>query len=248
VLLALGAVLAACFGVLAIYQVSPGAPPQFTSRQYEIGLASTKVFVDSPVSQISNVGADTAEIGSANDIRGLMTRAQLLASLMSTGPLKARISAQAGVPLEMLTVIAPTGFGTAGGESAGAPDRRMSVLDLSVDEKLPVIIMNARAADAATAKRVAGAAVDAIRHHVDTSAQAAGVAASKRLVVAPITPLESEVIVVGPRKLYGVAVFCVVFALWAVAIVMIPRLAEYWRSLAQAEAAAPPRATQQPPA
>jgi hypothetical protein len=248
VLLALGVPLAACFGVMAIYQVSAGIPPQLTGRQYDIGLASTKVFVDSPMSQISNVGAETAEIGSANDIRGLMTRAQLLASLMSTGPLKERISTQAGVLPKQLTVVAPTGFGTAGNESAGSTaDRRMSVLDLSVDEKLPVIIMNARATDAATAKRVAGAAVDALRHHVDTAAQAAGVPASRRLVVSPITPLASETVVVGPRKLYGVAVFCVMLALWGVAIVMIPRLAEYWRSLAHAEADAPPRVTQPHP-
>lgn len=235
--MALGVPVAACLGLLAIFQVSPGVPPQLSSRQYDIGLASTKVFVDSPTSQISNVGAETAAIGSANDIRGLMTRAQLLASLMSTGPLKERISARSGVAPDVLTVLAPTGFGTAGSQTSPPGDaRRISVLDLSVDEKLPVINMSARAPDSATAKRIAGAAVETLREHVDTAARTGHVPAEKRLVVAPITPLSAETIVVGPRKLYGVAAFLFVLTVWVTTIVMLPRLAEYWRWLSYTEA------------
>lgn len=227
-----GVLVAAVAGVLAVY--SPGPGTGLTSRQHTLGLASAKVFVDSSVSQISNVGAEASEVGSAHDIPGLMTRAQLLASLLSTQPLRNQIAANAGVPRDRLHVIAPTGFG-AGTSSTTGDTVRVSTLDLSVDENLPFIVMNARAVDAATARRVTQGAVAALTAYVAETARKAAVPTGDRLVVSPMTPPKAETIVVGPRKLYGLAAFLFVLTSWLVAIVMVPRLVDYWRTLSREE-------------
>ena len=225
------------------FQVTPGLPPKVASRQQHVGLASSKVFVDSPVSQVVSVGDAVSEQGSATDLAGLMTRAQLLASLMSTSPLKDRVAAEAGLRGDRLEVLAPTGFASplSISESAAAPDDpRVNVLDLSVDESLPILNLNVRAPDERSARRLAGAAVAVLGRYLEEMARGNAVPTEKRLAASRLGPATSETITTGPRRLVMMAVFAVVLGVWIVGILTLPRFIAYWRHLGASDPVAAP--------
>src|SRR4051812_44033604 len=84
--------------ILMTFRVSLGLPPTIESRQYDAGIAASDVLIDSPNSQIVDVGGGSTDVeGATIDLSGLSTRARLLANLMSNSPLKDRIARAAGI-------------------------------------------------------------------------------------------------------------------------------------------------------
>ncbi len=244
-LVAVGVVIALAIGVRTGYSVDIGVPPKLESRQYEAGIATAEVLVDSPTSLAVDVGGVSTEIaGQATDIGGVWTRAHLLAGLVASSPLKDRIARAAGIPPGRLIVIAPTGDKPAGedGRSASglnADVRKTAVMDLFIHNSMPIVSMNVQARDEALAARLATAAVDELRTHLAATALDATVPEERRLGVEALGKTSSTTIVKGPRKLLGIAAFLLFVLLWCTAIVVGPGLARTWRELARAEAARP---------
>ena len=169
-----GIVLAILGALLVSYHVSLGVPPQLDSRQYSAGVAEAQVLVDSPNSQVVDLGGgDSAdeEESAQIDILGLTTRARLLASLMSSSPLKDNVASAAGIRPDKLIVVGPAGEETAPRATTGTTvalgDRQANVITLYVDETLPIIVIQSEAPEAGTAGRLAGAAVDELRTYLD---------------------------------------------------------------------------------
>src|ERR1044071_1276315 len=91
-LVLLSGVLALLIGVLMAYRVHP--PFKFESRAYTVGIASTTAMLDTPSSQVVDLGGQDSEVaGSAGTLPG---RAALLASVLTTSPLKDEIAKSAG--------------------------------------------------------------------------------------------------------------------------------------------------------
>src|SRR5213080_3192290 len=98
-------VVAVFAGLFLAYR--PSLPPK--SRKYQVGVASVRVLVDTPDSQVIAVspkGSDT-----------LSVRANLLASLVVDGVVKATIAKRAGVPADKIV-------GVSGSSTSGPPAAR----------------------------------------------------------------------------------------------------------------------------
>ena len=233
-LILVGAAVALFAALLTIYRVSP--PFGLESKQYEAGLATVQVLVDSPQSQVVDLGEESPEVdGGTVDFGGLSTRSRLLANLMANSPLHERIADAAAIPADKLIVNAPVGpDGTPPVRPATSPkikptDRDAYVLGLFVDETLPLITVRAEAPDPREAKRLAGAAVDRLRAYVDSIASDAGVPRVWELEVSAVGPAQSETVVKGPRRLDALLAFFVLLCVWCAAIVTVPLLLAAWR-------------------
>ena len=231
--------------ILMSYRVTFGPPPKIESRQYNAGIAATDVLVDSPNSQVVDVGGRSTDVeGATIDLVGLSTRARLLASLMSSSPLKDRIAAAAGIKAGKLIVIAPTGddlaprVTPATNTSVKPGDRDANVLGLFVDETLPILTMRVQAPDAVSAERLATSAVAELGVYLKTVASDDKVPDTRQLVVEPLGKATSGTVVKGPRRLFAILVGLLVFVIWSAATVMLPRLVRMWREAARAEAEA----------
>jgi hypothetical protein len=240
----LGIVFALVGGLLIAYSVSLDLPPKLESRQYEAGVAAADVLVDSPNSQVVDVGGAPSDVeGAAIDIGGLSMRARLLASLMSSSPLKDRIARAAKIRPDMLIVVAPTGDDLAP-RAAPAPttkvkpgDRHANVMNLYVDETLPIITMRVQAPDAGTAERLASAALPELQDFLKTVASERSIDNARQLVVSPMGPATSATVVKGPSKAAAIFVGILIFGLWCAGTLMIPRVARTWTDAARLEAA-----------
>jgi uncharacterized protein involved in exopolysaccharide biosynthesis len=166
-LVALSAIAAAITGCAMTYQL--GFPP--TSRQYEIGLGSATALVDTPSSQVVDLGGDTGA-----DIATLAARSTLLASLITSSPLKDEIASRAGVARDKLIAIPPsggavgaTGTGTVSGASVRETDREANILRAKVPTlesgDIPIIAVETQSPDAAVAAKLADASFAVLKEH-----------------------------------------------------------------------------------
>ena len=233
--------------ILMSYRVSLGLPPKVESRQYAAGIAASDVLVDSPNSQIVDVGGGSTDVeGATIDLGGLSTRARLLANLMSSSPLKDRIATAAGVKANKLIVIAPAGADTAPTTTTTTSpsvkvkvgDRDANVLGLFVDETLPILTMRVQAPDPATAELLATSAVKELREYLKSVAAADNVPDARQLVIEPLGPATSATVTKGPRRLFAILAGLFVLVLWCAGTVLIPRFVRTWRDAERAEAEA----------
>ena len=231
--------------ILMTFRVTLGLPPTIESRQYDAGIAASDVLIDSPNSQVVDVGGGTSDVeGASIDLNGLSTRARLLANLMSNSPLKDRIAKAAGISPNKLLVIAPT---SADGTQPATPDspsvkvklgdRDANVLALFVDETLPIITMRVQAPDPVTAKQLATSSVSQLRVYLKTVASADQVPDARQLVISPLGPATSATVVKGPRRMFASLAGLLVLALWCAVTVLFPRFVKTWKEAARAEAA-----------
>jgi hypothetical protein len=161
----------------------PGAPPQ--SRQYQVALASSEILIDTKDSQVVTVG------GKGPDLPTLVSRANLLGSLMTSGPLKDSIAKSAGIPSEKLVVVPPANASTPGvpplpvetRASRGVPDAEAMILTLSIDESLPILHVVAQAPDEETAEKLSGGTIVGLRRYLGSVAASQDVPTARRLVV-----------------------------------------------------------------
>jgi hypothetical protein len=235
VLVAVGAALAVAAGLMVTYQVTPGVPPTFKSRQYEVGIASAAVLVDSRTSQVVDleVGPDRP------DVSQVSIRARLLANLMATSPLKDQIAARAGVRPDWLIGHPPAEGGpvanrTPQGPNAtiGEDDRRASVLTVYVNETLPIITADVRGPDAATAAKVAGASITMLARYVKAATASNRLPDARSLVVSRLGAAKSGTLTQGNGPLLGVVLFVFVFGAWCAALVAGSSLVRAWREAA----------------
>src|SRR3954463_13979071 len=138
-LVASAALFAIVVGCLVVYRYS--APLKLESRKYVVGVATARILVDTPASQV----VDIAPKGS--DLLG--GRATLLANLMVDGEIKTAIAKKAG--------LAPSNLLSSSGaappdDSSGKPNPRGFVLGTKVlttdrGDALPIIEVDAQGPD-----------------------------------------------------------------------------------------------------
>jgi len=222
-------VLALLAGTAVAYRIS--FPPKLDSRSYHVGVATSRVLIDTPSSQVVEVsptGSDT-----------LGARAGLIASLMVDGTVKAAIARRAGLRPDQFDGVSESAAETTPADAA--PNPRSSVLTTRVvtnttGDALPIIEIEAQAADAASAARLAGAAVTGLRDYLDTKAAQQRIPDAKRLQVGGLGAAQARDVVRGPRRLFALLATMFVFAAGCAAIVVTSSLARAWRVASEEEA------------
>ena len=221
-----GFIAALLIGVLMVYHVSLGFPPKLVSQAHYVGQASAQVLIDTPKSQI----ADLKPI----DPNLLYSRASILADLVATAPVQQEIAEQARIPAVQLevtpppsSVIAPiraTPLAVDGTKAASADNSWQ--LTVTIDPNLPIIAFSTVAPSAADAQQLATATLTVLRRHMGAIAASQHVPDDQRPVMNPIGPPLSASVPVGPRKLYGLAAFVVLFFVICFTIVVTAGKAE----------------------
>jgi capsular polysaccharide biosynthesis protein len=232
-LVAIAAVLAIAIGLMTAYKVSPS---KLQGRQYHVGVASARMLIDTPDSQVVDLEPKGAD--------GLGTRANLLANLMASGPVKAIIAEHAGINAAELIAIAPSMSGgpqvptpLSQRAAASASNPEAYVLTLRSDEALPIISVDAQAPDAEHAARLADAATTGLRDYLKSVAAAQNVPNARQLVISTLGAAQSADVVRGPRRLFALLAAMFTFGFMCAAIVLISGLARGWRQAVAAERA-----------
>jgi hypothetical protein len=234
-------VVAVIAGLLMSYSVS--GPTSIKSRQHQVALASTSALLDTPSSQVVDLGGKSSAEGTT-----LPGRAALLASLLTTSPLKDDIAHLAGIdPRTLLASTPGLGAGAPGG-AAKAPlatgttvragDPRASSISLQTDAQLPIIIVNAESRDANVAGRLANGTISVLRQHLAELAGNQKVPANRQVIVKPLGPARVGVVTRGAGPLIGVAVSVVVFLIACGLILLMSTMVREWRRASAMERAA----------
>jgi hypothetical protein len=227
------ALLAAMIGLLIPYHV--GFPPTLTSREHRVGVASTSALIDTPTSQVADLGRNPG-----TDVGTLAARASLLASLMTNSPIRDEIARRAGIPPRTLIATPPATVGPAPSPSPAASDGTMSesdprasILRTSVPTvlsgQMPIIAVDAQAPDAARAARLANASLAVLKAHVESVAGTDRVPDPRRLVVRQLGPAFGTLVTRGPSPLLGVLAAIGIFTFACCAILAGTALAAAWR-------------------
>jgi hypothetical protein len=235
--------LALLVGLSTAYRL--GLPPQ--SRQYKVGIASVTALVDTPSSQVVDLGG-----GIGSDVQTLSGRASLLASLMTSSPIKDEIAAKAKVAPDTLVAVPPAPGGAPGSTTSSADpigsikpsDRRASVLKAAIPaletSEVPIISVSTQAPDAAAAARLANDSIAVLQAYLRSVAGTDRVPAARRVVVRQLGPARSATVTRGPRKLLAVGVAAGLFAFGCALIIGVSGLVSGWRRMAELERAPAP--------
>jgi capsular polysaccharide biosynthesis protein len=233
-LVVLATFVAVLAGLVVAYRVTPGLPPKLESRQYQVALGTVNVLVDTPDSQVIDLSPTGAD--------AVSTRATLLASLISTSPIKDEISRRVGIPSDRLVVLGPQAgeapASPSGTKAAVAADgRRANIISIRTDETLPVISIDTQAPTGEEAIRLANGAAAGLQDYLATVVRSQKVPLKRRLVLRTLGTPEVGVSVRGPRKAYGVVLAFFLLVAFCAAIVILPGIARALRAAAAEERA-----------
>jgi hypothetical protein len=213
-LVSVAALVAVLVGMFVSYKL-----PSMESRKYEVGVATARILVDTPASQV----VDVAPKGS--DSLGI--RATLLSNLMVDGVVKSAIAKRAGIPEAKLYGVADSADGASPG--AAKPDPRgyslaTKVLITAKGDSLPIIEVATQGPDARAAEKLANAAIEGLHDYLDSKAVADQVPDSQRLRVSGLGVPQAQLQVRGPRLIFSVVAVIFVFGLGCAAILMLSGL------------------------
>jgi hypothetical protein len=215
--------LAALAALLAMLLVAFKLP-SLDSRRQQVGIATARVLVDTPESVILGVapkGADT-----------LGVRANLIASLMVEGDVRATIAKQAGLAPKDLKGVAESAADVATGSRPQKQEGNVLTTRVaaSTEGDLPLIEIEAQAGSAASAIKLADAAVAGLREYLDTKAAGEEIAAAKRLNVRGLGGAQAYESVRGPGVLTALVAGLLVFVLGCAAIILAAVFRRGWRA------------------
>jgi hypothetical protein len=233
-LVSVGVAFALIVGTVMVYRVNLGLPPTFESRQYDVGVASAELLVDSPSSQVVDLSGGRV----ATDVNALSGRARLLANLMVTSPLKDQIARRAGINPRTFTASVPTLNGPAPPPSPLAPGKTSpwaNSLTVSFNEELPIITAVSQAATPDSAARISTAAVAQLGTYLKSVAAIQRVPYANQLVISPLGRARSGLVQHGPSRIFALAAVILLVAVWCAGIVLLSRLARDWRQAAADE-------------
>ncbi len=227
-LVAVGALVAVITGVAVAYRI-----PSFQSRSFDVGVATSEILVDTPSSQV--VAVAPAGVGT------VAGAANLLATIMTQGTVQRNIAVDAGLSPQNLFTVAASGVGT----PANVPDSAVRKPGTAVlitknladaaGDALPIIWIEARASDAATAIKVANASVSALRNYLASTGAAERIPDTQRLVIDSLGPPQAHLENGGPSRIVAPGVGLGVFALVCALILFITALARGWREASAEE-------------
>jgi hypothetical protein len=205
-------------------------PPGLHSRQYHVGVASARVFVDTPTSEILDVapkGSDT-----------LAARATLLANLMVDGVVEDAIAKRAGLHPDELIGIGSTEAVDPSAPKPGPRDYTLTTgvaLDNSGDQ-LPIITIDTRAPDVKGAERLANAAVAGLNGYLDSQAAVHIVPTGRRLRVTGLGPAQAGVAVHGPSHVLAVFLTLLILTIGCAVLLLVPAIFRSWHAASYDEA------------
>ena len=232
ILVAVVAVASVLAGLAISYHLA--LPPE--SRKFDVGIASGRILVDTPDSQV----VDVSPKGSGT----LGLRASVVANLMTEGEVKATIARDAGLRPDQLRA----GVEVEGelpvvlSSASGDPNAHLLTTRPAVNPDgapLPMIDIEAQAPNTAAAARIANAAVSGLNDYLDSKAAGEDVPDARRLQVtgfgAPQVRQETR----GPRNVVALAVGLFVFVAGCAAILLLTALARAWKVAAEQESDLP---------
>jgi hypothetical protein len=120
-------------------------------------------------------------------------------------------------------------------------------MNVTFNEALPIVTINAEAAEEATAARISTAAATELGAYLDSLIAQDQVTGARQLVIKPLGAADSATVFRGPRRLTAVVVFVFVLGFWCVAIVVVSRLKRL-RDAVPSRGSGPPVAVGQVPA
>ncbi len=216
------AVVAILVGLALTYTVS--LPPK--SRKYEVAIASSRILVDTPNSQVVTVeprGLDT-----------LGARATVLANVMTEGEVKTIIAGAAGLnPRELSAGVESLGVLPADLSAAAAnPEAYVLTAHTATDADnvpLPIIEIEAQAPDSAAAVRLADGAVAGLHGYLASKAANENVAAARRLRVTGLGSPQVRQDIRGPKRVVALGAAVFVFLCGCLGILFLSTLAPGWR-------------------
>ena len=239
-LVAVAAALSVLVGIVAAYHVTPAG---LTSRQYTVAVAQARFLIDTPQSQVLAFDAPTtADATSASD---LASRANLLANLIPTSPVKAAIAKRAGIPPSELVIVAPRSPDATGptpleaSQEAKAVDRKANIINISLagatDSPLPVISVETQAPRTETAARLANATIDGLGDFLGSVPGTQTIPEARKIVRRQLGDAQVATVVHGPRRLYALVLPLVLFVLACAGIAFFPHIARTWREIVAPE-------------
>lgn len=230
---AVGTALALIVAILISYKITIGFPPSFESRQYQVGIASAEVLVDSPSSQVADLGGGNVR----TDVTALTSRARLLANLMAASPLKDQIARRARIDPRTFVATAPSIEPSQKPTTleAAPASQRTNVLTVYFNETLPIITADAQAPTEAVAARISSAAVAELGGYLKSVAALDKVPDARQLVVDPLGAARFGTVQRGPSTNMAVLAFVLILALWCSGIILVAKLVRGWRQAAELE-------------
>jgi hypothetical protein len=225
-LVALAAILT---GLLLSFRL--GLPPE--SRRYDVGIATARVLVDTPQSQVIKVDPKGSET--------LGLRANVLANLMVEGKAKAAIAKRAGLEPRRIVAIAESELEQqmVPAKARRNPDVNLMKTRVVTDldgERLPIIEIEVQAPDAARATALANASVTGLTDYLNARAAAdEEVDARRRLRVSGLGTAQATVSTRGPSPVVTLAAAIFVFLAGCAAILLVSALARGWREAEASE-------------
>src|SRR5215218_2360460 len=226
-LVMLSGLIAVTIGVLMAYKVSP--PIKLQTRAYTVGIASTTAMLDTPSSQVVDLGdEDDSVAASAGSLPG---RAALLANVLTMSPLKEQIARTAGIDPRTLIAGSPAPNSALPLPSVGAispKSRDASFLTVTTYEGLPILGVNVTAPDERTALRLSDGAIKVLLNHLASLAKADGVPANRRLVVKQLGQPRVAAAQHGPSRRLAAVVVVLIFGLLCMAILSVSWIRTRW--------------------
>ena len=245
-LIAVAAALSIVAGIVAAYHVTP--PAKLTSRQYTVAVGQARFLIDTPESQVLTVSSPaTANPSGSVDLAG---RANLLANLIPTSPVKAAIAKRAGIRAADLTIIGPptpaTAYAPAPGptpleasQAAKVNDRTANIVTITVpvatNGPLPVISVQTQSPREEIAARLANATIAGLQYFLASMPESQRIPEARKIVLRPLGTPQVGTAVHGPPRLYALLLPFVLFTLACAAIVFAPYIVRAWREIVAPE-------------
>jgi hypothetical protein len=207
VLVGIALVVSLILGMSVAYKISPGLPPHVASRQHKVGVASTRVLINTP----SSIVADLNPNGGSS----LSTHAQLLGNLLASDQVRSEIARSAGIAPSDLVVsplavggVIQTPLATSTPAPAGA-----STLSVNADPLLPLITIDVQAPTPKQAAALANGSVNVLQSYIQSVAADESIPTSRRPVITSLGAAQGISKATGPSKMYGVIAVLILFGL-----------------------------------
>jgi capsular polysaccharide biosynthesis protein len=198
----------------------PSFPPK--SRSYTVGIATARVLVDTPQSQVVEVAPKGSET--------LGSRASVLANLMVDGELKDAIAKRAGLEPKQLIAQTQASGGPVAIIPIGPKDRSLTtgVLINSDLAQLPIIKIESQAPTVKEAAKIADA-VTALGEYLDSKANVEGISSARRLQVSGLGAAQVHEATRGPGKVMALAAALLTLLAGCALVLMVSALVRGWR-------------------
>ena len=227
--LRLAVVVIAILALLVAWRFAfePTFPP--TSRSYDVSVATARILVDTPNSQVVEVAPKGSE--------ALGSRANVLANLIVDGAVKDAITQKAALGGRKLY----SGVQTDDGLAIKIPDKpdvlvlTTAVVTTSDQSELPIIKVDTQAPTTKEALTLANAAVAGLGEYLDHKATDESVSSARRLRVSALGTAQAHESTRGPSKIMALAAFIFLFTAGCAALLGACALVRGWRAAAADE-------------